>query len=73
MYKLIFPAFILSRVKVKMAYASDKSSFNSSSDRSNDRNSPPSKPSQVKLFITSYSDEFFAERDWIRKQVLSHV
>ena len=26
--------------------------------------------SQVKLFVTSYSDEFFAERDMIRKEVL---
>ena len=25
---------------------------------------------QVKLFVTSYSDEFFAERDMIRKEVL---
>ena len=30
---------------------------------------PPRDRINVKLFITSYSDEFFAERDMLRKEV----
>ncbi|CAG5132430.1 unnamed protein product [Candidula unifasciata] len=35
-----------------------------------DKTEAPSQPSQVKLFVTSFSDDFYAERDMLRKEVL---